>query len=356
MRPSNHPALACALSLSLAPVLASAQCVLEGVTRVDSLRVEGSPMPLEQRMRVTLAGAVARVEGLAPLVFRAALPLSSVRLYLGPEGLANRVMAASPGLRVEAREAHGAEVTATLVQDDALSVRGLRLPCAALSTTQSRLQRVSAPSQPARARWASRSVVRREMHCTPRGGGRDCAERVSPTSRCRPLGDASWCGYHPPRGSLRVFSEPNARSESVEVEVTRDVAFIDEDQRGPWLRVTSQGLGIGTFALRGWVRAREVRWSQEVPPGRVATGGGRVSRGRAVRRGARDGFVALRPGTPLLDDRGEVIARTGEVAFCTRGELREGDSQARVALPGADDVHEGAQVAVESVQWVPVCP
>lgn len=329
--------------------------MLEGVTRVDSLRAEGSPMALEQRMRVTLAGAVARVEGLAPLVFRVELPLSSVRLYLGPEGLANRVMAASPGLRVDVREARGAEVTATLVQDAALSVRGLRLPCAALSTSQSRLQRVSPPTHAARARWASRSVVRREMHCTQRGGGRGCAERVSPSSRCRPVGDASWCGYHPPSGRLRVFSEPSVRSESVEVEVTRDVAFIDEDGRGAWLRVTSAGLGIGTLAMRGWVRARDVRWSQEVPPGRVASGVG-VTRGRVVWRGAREGFVTLPPGTPLLDERGEELARTGSEPFCTRGAAREGDSRGRIALPGASEVHEGAWVESARLQWVPSCP
>lgn len=355
LRPKRLP-VALVAALLLAPSLGAAQCVLEGVTRVDWLRGGEPPMPIEQRMRVTLAGATASLEGTAPLAFHAAVPAERVRLYLGPPGLSNQVMAASQGVRVFVQSATRDGVTATLRADYALAVRGVRLPCRALSTTPSPSQPATAPSHPVNRRWVSDSYVHREMRCTGRRGARGCAERVSPASRCRPVADASQCGYHPLRGSLRVFSAPSERSASVEAVPTRDVVFVDEDGRRAWLRVRSHALTGGALALNGWVRRGDVRWSQEVPPGIRRAGGVGVTRGRVMARGMRRGYVTLRADTEVRDARGELIARTAVAAFCTEGEHWPGEARVRIALPGGGAAHERALVAEDRVEWSAACP
>jgi hypothetical protein len=348
--------LATLLAISLAPVSARAQCVVEGLTAIDSLGIGHAPAPLVQPMRVTLTGAVATLEGTAPLVFRREVPASQVRLYLaGPFAWAG-VLAASRGVSVtvEAGDAHS--VTATLRAGDALAARRVSVPCASLATQWGPALNASeglaaAPRTP----WVSRSVLVYETRCTQRNGAVSCAEEVSPRSRCRPRNDASLCGYHPAGATLRVFVEARADAPFIELTANRDVVFVDEDGRRGWFLLRSRGLVRG-LAVRGWVRAQDVRWAQEVLLSARRRSVVASRPGRSVRARARRGAVTLAAGTALVDAAGVTFAHVGAAPFCTHAELPPGAARAFVTLPGMGEVDEGAQVDASQVTWVDACP
>lgn len=352
LRPALIPTLAAVL---VTPVTARAQCVVEGLTAVDSLGVAPPAAPLRQAMRVTLAGGVATLEGIAPLVFRREVPASQVRLYLAAPFAWGGVLAASRGESVTVEGSDERGVTATLRAGDALIVRGVPVPCGALTT------HASAPSMPPGlpaappTRWVTRSGVVHETRCTQGRGSAACAHEVSPRSRCRLRSDASQCGHHPVGERLRVFAEPRADSAYVEVRATRDVVFADEDGRPGWLLVRTRGAVAG-LAVRGWVRAPDVRWAQEVPPSQRARRDVGAQPGRRVRASSRRGAVTLAADTVVRDAGGAELARVGAATFCTRAELPAGAARAFIALPGMGEVDEGAQVEAANLAWVNACP
>lgn len=354
-----RPCLLAAVLVALGPPRADAQCVLEGVTHLASLRDAGaSPLPIIQAMRITLSGPRATVEGLRPLAFRTLLAAESVDLFVGSTGFASGLLSASPGVRVRVLGTSGTDVIAALGDTDDLVVRELRLPCSALRTTPGPVGTSASPPRFAsNPRWVSQSFVQRGMRCTRnRGGSVACIDTVLP-GRCQPVGDASDCGYHPLRGGLRLQLRPDSNSPSIVVKASRDVTFVDEDGRPGWLRVVSRGLSGNRLVVGGWVRQSEVRWAQEVPPSLRNLGLGTVSMlpGRSRQRDTRVGFVTLAPDTPILDATGRELGRVFETPHCSAAEQLPNAAHVLIALPGSGLATNPARAAADQVRWVPSC-
>jgi hypothetical protein len=301
-------------------------------------------------MRVTFAGAVATLEGSAPLVFRREVPASQVRLFLVAPFAWGGVLAASRGAPVAVERGDESGVTATLRAGDALTAHGVPVPCGSLTTESSATTPPTGLPAARTTRWVTRRPPR-----VPSGGSLACTNDVSPRSRCRLRHDASQCGYHPVGPRLRVFAEPRGDSAYVALRATRDVVFADEDGRPGWLLVRTRGPAVG-LAARGWVRAREVRWAQEVPPSQRRRDICASRPGRVVRASSRRGAVTLAPGTAVVDPAGRALARVGAAPFCPRAELPAGAARAFIALPGMGEVDEGAQVDAANLTWVDACP
>jgi hypothetical protein len=358
---------------------ALAQCTVEGSIELSSMREPSlAAAPITQAMRVTFRGREATVEGTAPLAFRAVIAAQNVRVFIGDGGFTSGLVSASSGAEVRVIDTRGSDVIASIRASDELEARGVLLPCAALSARRATAQRVSLPEYPASRRWTSDSIVNVRPHCDARG----CEGLVSPTptvrgpfqctgragsvrcapsphaGRCQPVGDGSWCGYHPVRASLRIYRAPSARSDSIEVVATRDVSFVDDDGRVGWLRVQSSAFSGNALVVRGWVRAAHVRWTQEVAPSarNVGLGAYGVITGRARAIGARVGFVVLARETSIEDAAGAAIARVADAEWCTAAEHPANATHVRVALPGSSAPSEDARVALREARWVQDCP
>ncbi len=342
-------------AIVFAPETARAQCVVEGLTAITSLGITHTPSPLSQGMRVTLAGAVATLEGSAPLVFRREVPASQVRLFLVAPFAWRGVLAASRGAPVTVERGDTDGVTATLRAGDALTAHGVPLPCGSLTTEWSAATTPAGLPAARATRWVTRSGIVYATRCAQGRGSLSCANEVSPLSRCRLRNDASQCGYHPVGPRLRVFAEPRGDSAYAELRTTRDVVFADEDGRPGWLLVRTRGPLVG-LAARGWARAQDLRWAQVVPPSQRRRHDVVSQRGRRVHASARRGAVTLAGGTAVVDPAGHAFARVGAAPFCTRAELPAGAARAFIALPGMGEVDEGAQVDAANLTWVDACP
>lgn len=367
-----------------APREALAQCTVEGTIALTSMRGGSSPAaPITQAMRVTFRGRDATVEGTAPLAFHAVIPSQNARVFIGEGGFASGVLSASKGAEVLVTDTRGTNVIATIRAGGDLVARAVSVPCGALSATRATVQRAQAPAFAPSRRWTSDSVVNApSSRCVTRGGVTSCpgltlpyatvsgslrcdgpagSVRCSPTphaGRCQPVGDGSVCGYHPARETLTLYRSPNAQSESVEVTATRDVTFIDDDGRPGWIRVVSHGETGDGVVVGGWVRARDVRWSQEVPPSVRNAGMGTIGvlggHGRAI--GTRAGFVTVEQHTPIVDSSAAVVARVASAQWCTSAEHLANATHVRVSLPGARGLSDDAQVAIAEVRWAQSCP
>lgn len=344
--------------LSLTTANAHAQCAFEGVT---TARIEGSPTAvattITEAMRVTVSGSHATIEGRTPLAFRTVVAARDVELFVADVGVSTALVGAARGVRARVESVSRDVATVALSAEDSLEVRGVRLPCAALTTerpTES-LRAAAVPAYTNNSRWRSSADSRREWRCTGHRGARGCAEVAVP-GRCRAIGDGSVCGYHPRRRALRLFAAPSASSESVEAVATADVSFVDDDGRPGWLRVISRGPTRGAVVVRGWVRVADVRWTQEVPPFARSVGIGAVGvAGRWVARSTRYGFVTVERDAEVHDERSRPWARVAD-SWCTRGEQPQGSARVLVDLPGQRHAEPRASVASERVRWVDACP
>lgn len=337
---------------------ALAQCSVEGTIELTSMRAPSlAAARITQAMRVTFRGREALVEGTAPLAFQSVISSQNARVFIGDGGFTSGLLSVSRGAEVRVIDTRGTDVVATIQVSDELVARAVRLPCAALSATPASAQRASAPEYPASRRRTSDSIFTMQPRCTWRAGSARCAPSPH-AGRCQPIGDASWCGYHPVRTALRIYRAASTRSESIEVVATRDVLFVDDDRRPGWLRVQSSAMSGDAFVVRGWVRAADVRWSQEVAPSIGTAGLGTIgvlaARARAI--GTRVGFVLLARETPIEDASGATVARVANAEWCTHAEHPANATHVRIALPGSSSPSEDARVAVREARWVQACP
>lgn len=360
---------------------AHAQCTVEGTIELRSMRGRSlAPVPITQAMRVTFRGRAATVEGTAPLAFRSVISSQDARVFIGERGFTSGLISVSSGAQVHVIDTRGTDVIATVQSTDELVARAVLIPCAALSATRANTGRASAPEYPASRRWTSDSIVNAQPRCTARGceglvvptptvrgpfqcTGRAGSVRCRPSphaGRCQPIGDGSWCGYHPVRTALRIYRAASTRSASVEVVATRDVTFVDDDGRPGWLRVQSSDMSGNALVVRGWVRAADVRWSQEVAPSVRSAGLGTIGvlSGRAHAIGTRVGFVLLDRETSIEDASGATIARVADAVagWCTHAEHPANAAHVRLALPGRSSPSEDARVAAREARWVQACP
>lgn len=372
-------ALVAGPALLLTARSALAQCTVEGTIELTSMRAPSlAAVPITQAMRVTFRGREATVEGSAPLAFRSVISSQNTRVFIGDRGFTSGLLSVSRGAQVHVIDTRGTDVVATIQTSDELVARAVLLPCSALSATRTNTERARVPEYPASRRWTSDSIVNVQPRCSARGcegmvvptqsvrgpfqcTGRAGSVRCAPSphaGRCQPIGDGSWCGYHPVRSSLRIYRAASTRSESVEVVATRDVTFVDDDGRPGWLRVQSSAMSGNALVVRGWVRTSDVRWSQEVAPSVRTAGLGTIGvlSGRAHAIGTRVGFVLLDRETAIEDSSGATIARVADAGWCTRAEHPANATHARIALPGSASPSEDARVAVREARWVQACP
>lgn len=311
--------------------------------------------PIEQRVRATLRGARATVEGLSPLVFSRSVEAAQLALYIGPAGFANGLVSAAPGARVTVESAENSQAIVTLRshdEADAIELRALRVPCAALTGEAPRdARRAGEPAYPRNPRWESASDASARFVCTTRGGATACG----PVQRaCQAIGDGSQCGYRPRERALRLFASPSAESASIEVTFTERVALRDDDGRPGWLRLSSRGQRSDGIVVRGWAQRARVRFAQEVPHwvGRWETGA--IAGARALLN-ARSGLLVIARDTTVRDLQQAPWARVAE-PWCTRGMQPNGSTRIQVILPGASDFDDDATVDASSAQWVEACP
>ena len=345
-----------ALGALLVPRPARAQCPVVGDAVVGEVRVPGAdgPFALRERARVVLRGAAARVEGLSPIAFTGAADVAAVRLFVRTPHRLGGVVGLAAGLPFAASRAVGASVVGTVRSPDGLTVRGVSLPCAALTldAPQGGLTEAPVPRHRANPRWIPHTTAREVMRCTERDGARGCA--TVNLGWCQPIGDASACGYHPRGAALTVFAAPSDGPgvPRVSVEATRDIVFEDEDRRGPWLLVRSRSYSGEVLVARGWVRAADVRWRQETPPHLLSPHGAVATAGWDVAGDVRRGYGEVAPGSAVLGRGG---ARWGTTAgpWCARLFQREGEATVSAPIPGAGPVM--ARLRAEDVRWVDRC-
>lgn len=351
---------ACALMVALvvSTQTADAECLVEGVTHVHDVRatasreVTDSPMAMSQAMRVSFQGTDALLEGVSPIAFRARVPSHFVALYIGRSGVFSSIVGAAIDTPVEVTQTERDEVTATVGVGD-LRVRGVRIPCASLSTRRHEgVRSAPVPAFEVNPRWITRSTSQSRTLCRSRGSLGLCSEEY--VGRCRPRGDGSECGYHPRGRSLRVFHAGSASARFVDVDATREVLFIDDDGRGPWIRVTSNMVHSTDIVVRGWVRRADVQWAQEP---RAAFGMGRMdTMGRGVSRSTRGGFIVLAPQTPVLDAQNNAWGSVSG-SYCTNAEQVAGSETIGFVLPGRHDgLTPRAWVRAANARWVQACP
>jgi hypothetical protein len=340
---------------------AASPCTVQGVVHVSSLDVgAGQPVRVEQQARVTFVGSTAMVEGVEPLAFRRVVTAASVALYLRSPVVLGATVGAARGVRVEVEAVDGpGHVRAKLYASDELSVRGVRLACRWLVTQprEDSFDDAPVPFAPTNRRWMtdSTAVERSVCRAGPTGTQRCDVYR----NRCMAISDASVCGYRSVRPTLVVRAAPRDGSPSVIVEATDDISFADEDGNPRWLRVRSRRHDRpDALVVRGWVRRRDVRWSQEVPPSArrplVATIG---TVGVARPLGTRSGFVTLDANVELFaQDQLNSWARITR-SYCAAAEQPPGSSLLAVALPGSSSVGVDRQgwVYASQARWVPSC-
>jgi len=345
-----------ALSALILPRSARAQCPLVGDAVVGAVRVPGAdgPFTLRERARVVLRGAVARVEGVAPIAFEGTAPAEAVTLFLRAPQRIGGVVGIGAGLPFVASRADGAWVIGTVRSSDGLTVGGVSVPCAALTLDAPASAPAAAPVPVHRAnpRWIPHTTAREVFRCTESAGGRGCA--TVNLGRCQPIGDGSECGYHPLGGAVTVFAAPSDGPgvPRVRVRATRDIVFADEDRRGPWLLVRSRSYSGEVLVVRGWVRAAEVRWRQETPPHLLTSPGGVATAGWGVAGDVRRGYGEITPGSAVMSRDG---TRWGATAgpWCAQVFQWEGQATLAVPIPGAAPVM--ARVRPEDVRWVDRC-
>jgi hypothetical protein len=331
---------------------AASQCVLEGSPTL-TVTPDGAsaPVVISEPLRATLRGASAVIEGTDPIAFRATLPASGLALYLA-RPVTTPMLGAAAGVQVAAQNASSSRVVVDLRAGERLGVRGVAVPCGALTLRVPAAQPAEAPLAPfvEHAGWMTHATARERTDCRRTVGGMLVCAQVR--NRCAPVGDGSVCGYHPVAATLRVFASPSTRAASLTLTASRDVTLADEHGRGAWLLVRTRTDDPSPLALRGWVRASEVRWSQEVPPSSRLGLGTLGSIGRAQPAVGRRGFVVVEAGAPLEDPH---ATRWGTVvrAWCTAAEQAPDSSRVRVTLPGASE--SAAFVAGERVRWVDAC-
>jgi hypothetical protein len=343
----------CALSL---PRAALGQCPLVGDAVVSAVRVPGAdrPFALRERARVVLRGAQASVEGVAPIAFAGDADASAVTLFLRTPQRIGGVVGMGAGLPFVASRAIGAQVVGTVRTHDGLTVLGVSVPCQALTldAPASAPTEAPVPTHRANPRWIPHSTAREEFRCTEGPGGRGCA--TVNLGWCQPIGDGSECGYHPVGGAVTLFAAPSdgPAVPRVRVRATRDIVFVDEDRRGPWLLVRSRSYSGEVLVARGWVRASDVRWRQETPPHLLSNPGGVGTSGWGVGGDVRRGYGEITPGSGVLWRDG---ARWGATAgpWCSQVFQWEGQATVGVPIPGAGPVM--ARVRAEDVRWVDRC-
>ncbi len=331
---------------------AAAQCVLEGSSTLTLTPVGAtSPVTITEPLRATLRGASATIEGADPIAFRATLPAHDLALYLA-RPVTTPTLGASAGVQAIAQEADASRVVVDLRAGEWLGVRGVPLPCGALTLRAPTTPPAEAPlaAFSVRPGWITHTTAYERTECHRSTGGLLVCSQMR--NRCVPVGDGSVCGHHPLASTLRVFAAPVARAASLTLTASRDVILADEDGRPGWLRVRTRTDDPLPLAVRGWVRVSDVRWSQEVPPSARLGLGTLGTIGHAQTAAGRRGFVLVEAGASLED---ALAVRWGTVvrAWCTAGEQAPDSSRVRVALPGASE--PTAFVAAERVRWVDAC-
>jgi len=345
-----------ALSALVLPRSARAQCPLVGDAVVGAVRVPGAdgPLTLRERARVVLRGAVARVEGVAPIAFEGTAPAEAVTLYLRAPQRIGGVVGAGAGLPFVASRSDGPWVVGTVRSPDGLTVGGVSVPCGALTLDAPSSAPAAAPVPEHRAdpRWVPHTTARQVFRCTGRAGVRGCT--TVNLGRCQPIGDASVCGYHPPGGAVTVFAAPSEGPgvRRVRVRATRDIVFADEDRRGPWLLVRSRSHSGEVLVVRGWVRASDVRWSQETPPHLLSSSVGAVTGGWGVSGDVRRGYGEITPGSAVMWRDG---TRWGATAGPWCSQVFEWEGQATLAAPIPGGAPVMARLRPEDVRWVDRC-
>lgn len=345
-----------ALSALMLPRPARAQCPLVGDAVVGAVRVPGAdgPFTLRERARVVLRGAVAQVEGVAPIAFEGTAPAEAVTLFLRAPQRIGGVVGVGAGLPFVASRADGPWVIGTVRSHDGITVGGVSVPCAALTLEAPSSAPSSAPVPEHRAnpRWVPHTTAREVFRCTERGGLRGCT--TVNLGWCQAVGDGSVCGYHPTGGAVTVFAAPSEAPgvRRVRVQATRDIVFADEDRRGPWLLVRSRSYSGEVLVVRGWVRASDVRWSQETPPHLLTSPVGVATAGWGVAGDVRRGYGEIAPGSAVMWRDG---TRWGETAgpWCAQVFQWEGQATLGVPIPGAGP--EMARLRAEDVRWVDRC-
>jgi hypothetical protein len=340
----------------LLPQIAWAQCPLVGDAAVRAVRVHGAdaPFTLRERARVVLRGPVAQVEGVAPIAFSGTAAAGSVSLFLRTPQRIGGVVGIAAGLPFVASRAVGASVLGTVETPDGLSVRGVSVPCAALTLDAPASAPTAAPVPPHRAnpRWISHTTAHEVFRCTETRGGRGCM--TVNLGRCRPIGDGSECGYHPRGVAVTLFAAPSDAPgvPRVSVRATRDIVFADEDRRGAWLLLRSRSYSGEVLVARGWVRAADVQWRQETPPHMLSSHGGVATAGWGVAGDVRRGHGEITPGSAVLWSDG---TRWGTTAgpWCAQVFQRAGQATVEAPIPGAGPVM--ARVRAEDVRWVDRC-
>ena len=342
-------------ALSL-PRAARAQCPLVGDAVLGAVRVPGAdgPFALRERARVALRGAAARVEGIAPIAFVGTAPVAAVTLFLRTPQRIGGVLGIGGGLPFVAARALGTAVIGTVRTPDGLTVRGVSVPCRALTLEAPGSAPTAAPVPRHRAnpRWIPHTTVREVFRCTEGPSGRGCT--TVNLGWCQPVGDGSECGYHPPGGAVTVFAAPSdgVGVRRVRVRATRDIVFVDEDRRGPWLLVRSRSYSGEVLVVRGWVRAADVRWRQETPPHRLTTPGSVGTAGWGVGGHGRRGYGEIAAGSGVLASDG---TRWGTTVgpWCSPAYQREGQATVAVPIPGAAPMM--ARVRAADLRWVERC-
>lgn len=343
------------LGVVLGAARGEAQCVLAGEGTVTGALPVGSAhrVALRESVRVALTGDQARVQGSAPLAFEAVAPLGGVALYLRVPARWGAVVGMAAGSAVIAEGRVGVGVRATLRDPAGLAVHGVELPCASLSLSPTGTPGTAPiPRHPSNPRYVSHTTEHTGWRCTHEHGSVGCAPvRVS---WCQAVGDGSECGFHPRQRTLTVFAAPDegARVARVTIEATRDILLLDEARRGAWWLVRTHSPSQNALVVRGWVRASDVQWRQEVRP--TSRGGLGVygQAGRAMRRGATRGPVEVSVGRSITDAEGHSWATTTQ-PWQTEGTRDPSANVVSVELPGGlpgDDAV--AQVAGADVRWV----
>lgn len=343
-------------ALVLLPRAARAQCPLAGDAAVRAVRVPGAdaPFTLRERARVVLRGAVAHIEGVSPIAFRGTAAAGSVSLFLRAPQRLGGVVGIAAGLPFVASRAVGPSVLGTVETPDGLTVRGVSVPCAALTLDAPATAPTEAPVPRHRAnpRWIPHTTAREVTRCTETRGGRGCM--VVNLGWCQPVGDGSVCGYHPRGAALTLFAAPSDAPgvPRVSVRATRDIVFADEDRRGAWLLVRSRSYSGEVLVARGWVRAADVQWRQETPPHMLSSPGGVGTAGWGVAGDVRRGYGEITPGSAVLWRDG---TRWGTTAgpWCSEVFQRAGQATVEVPIPGSGPVM--ARVRAEDLRWVDRC-
>ena len=351
----------CAYVCVAAPLVARAECVLEGVTTVRSMQPDGSDsrVDVRERMRVMLRGAGAQLEGVAPLAFRGTAASTDVELHLARSRVLNGIVGVARGTAVSVERVVGS-VAVVRVRDESgegsVSVGGLRVACSELTSDAGDRDTTPIPVHSPRAGWIPSTTAHEVQRCTSaRHGLRSCFTVIA--NRCAPVGDGSICGYRVRARALTMFAAPRAGAPRARVGPSRDLVLADEDGRAGWLLVRARVSPESSVALRGWVHTSELVWRQEQP--RMELGRVGVLLGRTAELPApRAGWVRVRGDSEISDAAARPWARTVE-PYCAAAVQEVGSNLVHVELPGAlrgssGDASEGL-VSQERAEWVASC-